>query len=139
MAFRGLSGTLTAVGGSIRSIIQNLVAGAVLAHPPTAAARELADQLSQDRQCGCRTCTWRRAVPGIDHLRPIPWTTDRIETNDPAETHHDRVVRDAATGQQRLDYSGSGGSWADFLRRVDDLIDEPPGPGPALPDGNSEP
>jgi len=149
LAFSNLAGTATAVGGSIRSIVEAMagapprfpreVVGAVVAHPPTAGARELAAELSQYRQCSCRACSiHQRAMADVDDLRSIPWTTERIRTYDPPETHRDRIVVDDETGQNRLDSSGRGGSWAEFLRRVDELIDDPPEPGPALQDGNDQ-
>lgn len=81
--------------------------------------------LERRATCPCDTCRSRRAIEaGLgDELRAVPLTTERITSFDPPETHHDRIVEDDETGAVRLDSSGRGGSWTDFMARIDELVD----------------
>jgi hypothetical protein len=61
---------------------------------------------------------WRPAVTHVFALTPP----------DPEITHHDRYLgegaldRDETSSVHSTDSSGTGGSWADFLARLDDVI-----------------
>lgn len=132
---RAATASMDAAGAGLAEVVAAMSrfrfpnpAAAVLMHPPTQQASEFAAALARRPECDCLSCSTLRDATrraGLDdELRSVPLTTEQIRTFDPPETHYDRVIEDEVTGAVRLDSSGAGGSWADFLARIDNLIDD---------------